>query len=474
MIKAQEHFRAKATENQPLQHALTDHTSAIQMKKGTEAPASSAATEPHTSVSVATERANVEFSIEGAMAEALHRIKSVDGHIEILARIVDHACHSENCISHRVAAMCREANWQTCAELYNNQPLDACGYIAADAVCRLRSAALAELNGWHGIGLPDYSHLECIHRGNQILNMRSDDRILNSDQVNRLVRHYSQLDQSQRAAEEWWGGAIAIDHFLTGLPDSIQEISTSMSDKQHRWRAWVVNTQSSTQPGSHWFTVVMGAKMELLQSTHEHRLSASSSQPLATISQLLQSTAEDPSISISPHFAIHATAAPNQSPELPDDTPAATAATANSSTEHGPTEANPNNYPYLFISPEPALSNALRWAHANAMQPPVAAWLHACDEWDAAVRKREHHRRTKRRKLCKDHDIPCGVAQKHKPIPREEGGVNPKVYPEILGIPWGYPWEVQMSSKSIKMLKFQKTSLSRDPTGVNRPRRIRI
>ena len=275
--------------------------------------------------------------------------------------------HSENCISHRVAAMCREANWQTCAELCNDQPLDACGYIAADAVCRLRSAALAELNGWHGIGLPDYSHLECIHRGNQILNMRSDDRILNSDQVNRLVRHYSQLDQSQRAAEEWWGGAIAIDHFLTGLPDSIQEISTSMSDKQHRWRAWVVNTQSSTQHGSHWFTVVMGAKMELLQSTHEHRLSASSSQPLATISQLLQSTAEDPSISISPHFAIHATAAPNQSPELPDDTSAATAATANASTEHVPTEANPNNYPNLFISPEPALSNALRWAHANAM-----------------------------------------------------------------------------------------------------------
>ena len=48
MIKAQEHFRAKATENQPLQHALTDHTSAIQMKKGTEAPASSAATESYT------------------------------------------------------------------------------------------------------------------------------------------------------------------------------------------------------------------------------------------------------------------------------------------------------------------------------------------------------------------------------------------------------------------------------------------
>ena len=45
IAKAKEHFRAKATENQPLQHALTEHTTAIQLKKGTEAPASSAATE---------------------------------------------------------------------------------------------------------------------------------------------------------------------------------------------------------------------------------------------------------------------------------------------------------------------------------------------------------------------------------------------------------------------------------------------
>ena len=148
MIKAKEHFRAKATENQPLQYALTDHTSAIQVKKGTEAPASSAATEPHTSVSVATERANVEFSIEGAMAEALHRIKSVDGHIEILARVVDHACHSQQCVSHRVATMCGEAKWKISTDLCNDQPLDACGYIAADAVWRLREAAFAEANGW--------------------------------------------------------------------------------------------------------------------------------------------------------------------------------------------------------------------------------------------------------------------------------------------------------------------------------------
>ena len=55
-----------------------------------------------------------------------------------------------------------------------------------------------------------------------------------------------------------------------------------------------------------------------------------------------------------------------------------------------------------------------------------------------------------------------------------EGGVNPKLYPEILSTPWGYPWKVQISLKSIKMLKFQSISSSRDPTSVNRSRRIRI
>jgi hypothetical protein len=66
-----------------------------------------------------------------------------------------------------------------------------------------------------------------------------------------------------------------------------------------------------------------------------------------------------------------------------------------------------NNYANLFESPDPDLSNALEWAHANAMHPHVAAWLHACGQWDSAVATKEHQRREKRRKLCKEHDIPC-------------------------------------------------------------------
>ena len=67
-------------------------------------------------------------------------------------------------------------------------PHDACGYIAADAVCRLREAALAEANGWHHIHLPDYSQLECITRGNKVLRKKDDHRVLDADELNRLVR----------------------------------------------------------------------------------------------------------------------------------------------------------------------------------------------------------------------------------------------------------------------------------------------
>ena len=83
-----------------------------------------------------------------------------------------------------------------------------------------------------------------------------------------------------------------------------------------------MNTQSSAQLGSHWFTVVVGAAVKnsslLLEST------ASSS----AAGGMLQS-----------------------SQPAPRGDPIA------------------NNYPNLFESPDPDLSNALAWAHANAMQP---------------------------------------------------------------------------------------------------------
>ena len=65
------------------------------------------------------------------------------------------------------------------------------------------------------------------------------------------------------------------------------------------------------------------------------------------------------------------------------------------------------HYPNVFGSPDSALSDALLWARRNARQPHVAAWLEACSQWDSAIAAGEYMNRKKRRKLCKDHDIPC-------------------------------------------------------------------
>ena len=204
-------------------------------------------------------------------------------------------------------------------------------------MCRLREAALAQANGWHRVKLPVYARLECVDRGNQVLCKRDLDRILDSDQVNRLVRHYSCLDQNSQAEEEWWAGAVALDHFLIGLPDLVSELAAATSAKQHRWRAWIVNTQSSAQPGSHWFAVVVAASVENSSQMLQSTAASSTAGSMLELSQPLQSIG---------------------------------------------THADPitNNYANLFQSPDPDLSNALGWAHANAMHPRVAAWLRACSQ----------------------------------------------------------------------------------------------
>ena len=287
----------------------------------------------------------------------------------ILIRVIDHACSSEHSISYRVVAMLRLAHWKISTDLFNDQPLDACGYIAADAVCRLREAALSETNSWHTIQLPDYAQLECISRGNKVLHKQDDQRILDTDEVNRLLRHYSHLDQRHQAAEEWWAGAVALDHFLAGLPNAMQEITSTCLHMQHQLRIWIVNTQTSRQLGSHWFTVVVGTQQQ--QSTAEYPTSSSTVRISSTANELQQTSGEHPT-----------TASSLQS--LPA-----------------------THYLNLFGSPDSTLSDALLWAHTNATQPQVASWLEACRQWDSASVAGEHRHRPKRRKLCKDHNIKC-------------------------------------------------------------------
>ncbi len=314
----------------------------------------------------ATEHAETEFRVDDAFAETLRSLHAINTQAPILTRVIDHACSSEQCISHRVVAMLRQAQWKLTADLHNDQPLDACGYIAADAVCCLREKALAEADNWHHAELPDYSMLDCVTKGDAVLNRRDDNRILDALEVNQLVRNYFGLDQRPHATEEWHAGAVALDMFLSGVAEIVRDLMNTRATTQHKWKAWIVNTQSSKQYGSHWFTVIIGRPVPtpplLLQSTAEHRTSASSSSHLAT------DATTNPSVTTS------------QTSELPDSSASATAGRASSSTEHATTGLNLNNCPNLCDSPDPALSDALCWAHANAMHPDVASWQDACSQ----------------------------------------------------------------------------------------------
>ena len=253
-------------------------------------------------------------------------------------------------------------------------------------MCRLREAALAEANGWHRTTLPDYAQQECIDRGNKVLRRRGLDRILETDEVNRLVRHYSHLDQKSQAAEEWWAGAVALDHFLTGLPDMVAELATANLGQRHRWRAWIVNTQHSEQLGSHWFTVVVGAAVE-------------------NVPQLLQSIASSSAVRRVPELSQSPASSSAAGREPPDNIGNVRSDQASFPIESEANSARLNNYQNLFDSPGAAI-DLITWARAHTTYPGVSAWLEACGQRDVAVVSKEHLVQTKRRKLCKKHGIP--------------------------------------------------------------------
>ena len=176
----------------------------------------------------------------------------------LLVRIVDHAVSSSACISVRLANIVKESSINVHTDFSDGQPVDSCGYIAAEVVARLRDVALSEGDSWLQWPLPR-EFVDCIVKGSTILDTVASNgaRVLHEGEVNSLVRAFSNLDTNIGAHEEWWGGAVALDCFLQGLHEFLRMRG---KQEQHQWRAWVVNTQSSSQQGSHWFTVVVGVK----------------------------------------------------------------------------------------------------------------------------------------------------------------------------------------------------------------------
>ena len=338
----------------------------------------------------------------------------------VSVRIVDHASASSESVSDRVARICRSAGLLVFAELSCDQAMDACGYIAADAVVELRNAALAKPNGWETSALPEYASLAVIRRGEAALQRHDAERVLDVADVNALVRRYSHLDERAEAHEEWWGGAVSLDNFLDGsLIDFLGSLAhQQQAQHQHRWRAWVVNTQCSWQQGSHWFTVVAGLRLNAPESLLP--------QPVAK--RLRGAAAYPPSrrtprskLGSSAVATVPACVAEQQSRES-----CAAASSAMPAAEQLQSETNPrgyipdgrheaNAYPALFPTPSAALVQAIKLASESSHVGPAATKIkRACEEWNAALADGTLTTRQKRRKLCQDHNIVCSRDMKAK------------------------------------------------------------
>ena len=270
------------------------------------------------------------FCFASATRTTLQRLQEIPGRRTLLARVIDHATYSTDSRSHVVSKMLQEAGMQVSADLKADQQTDACGYIASDAVQQLRQLALAEANWWWSEALPDYSSMECITKGQRVLQCEDEDRVLNSDQVNQLGREYCNIANRPRVEEEWWAGAVGLDHFLEGVIDAASEMLSTSGRSQHRWRAWIVNTQISRQAGSHWFTVAIGVQQAQKEEKPQARSAA-------------------------------------QRPRASEAHPLARPSTADAEASACASQ----------------LAETYEWARTNAHNPDVAKWIEAWREWEA-------------------------------------------------------------------------------------------
>ena len=148
--------RGRGTKGERLLSALKQELQAKLAKLASELHGAS---EPSTPMSAAPP----SFCHVAAIETTLEKLLEIKSNGTLLARVIDHACYSEDSISHAVVKMLQRAEVQVRADLTSEQQPDACGFIASDAVQHLRLWALAEANSWWSTILPDYSTEQCIN-----------------------------------------------------------------------------------------------------------------------------------------------------------------------------------------------------------------------------------------------------------------------------------------------------------------------
>ena len=167
----------------------------------------------------------------------------------MLARVIDHAA-SEQSIA--VATFLRSLGAVLVAELDTTQPLNACGYVAADAAVALHAFFVTLGRGWHQQPIPTASP-ERVREGNAVLALPGGDAasLLTGDEIIELATVWSRCQATGCA---WLSGCLSLTNFYAGI--EVFAAEALAADSEH-WRAFVVNTLDDV--GSHWFTVILHA-----------------------------------------------------------------------------------------------------------------------------------------------------------------------------------------------------------------------
>ena len=99
------------------------------------------------------------WAFHTALESFRERLRCAENVNKILVRIVDHAVGSSDCISAQLARTLEGSGVSHASDLSGDQPVDSCGYIAADVVTWLRQIALAEGDAWFQTSLTQFREL---------------------------------------------------------------------------------------------------------------------------------------------------------------------------------------------------------------------------------------------------------------------------------------------------------------------------
>jgi len=171
--------------------------------------------------------------------------------------VLDYHCTSPECMSEQFYKLVKREQCETpFSKLVDRQPTNGCGFIAASIAAHwlMNMKGKSKNMITHETRRLDYSDDSFIDSGMEMLGKDASNesaRITTTVEVNKLF--YAHCHNESMSPSPEYGGAVSFDNFLKGFLEVVRD-----GDR----RIWVVNTQNSSQGGSHWFAVGVAPKSD--------------------------------------------------------------------------------------------------------------------------------------------------------------------------------------------------------------------